>query len=285
MAQLRNLLLNSNPSAKQGWGVFLQMENATKATQIVPGAIQSPIPGSSVLLNQQSSWWIDQSLWSHCFSWCFLEAGIRAVSGKWAEFSPCCAELPVTLPILSTKTAGRAAEPFQHHSLLLSQLLCQHNKGCDKTLMSRNPSQSTCMSAKRGECFSGVIQPQRKSIQKQESHYKCRRWHKISSLVKPHLIKSPICRISPFSLFSCLPPGSYTFLPLIRARGGSASHQEPTGVPVLLFEGWCGTEIYRNPRGWNLLTLCIATTREPKLWAKTSAECFEDSGSKSQAQI
>lgn len=156
----------THPSGEQGWGAFLQMENITKATQIAPVAIQKPFPGSPALLNQQSSWWIDESLWSHWFSLCFPEVGIRAVIGKWAELPSCCAELPSTLPTLGTKTAGRAAEPFEHRSLLLSQLLCQHNEGCDKTLMTRNLSQTTCMSAQRGECFSGVIQPQRKSIQK-----------------------------------------------------------------------------------------------------------------------
>lgn len=72
---------------------------------------------------------------------------------------------------------------------------------------------------------------------------------KISLLVKPCHLKSPICRVSPFSLFSCLLTGSYTFLPLIRPRGGRGSHQEPAGIAVLLSEGWCDTEMYRNPGG------------------------------------
>lgn len=72
---------------------------------------------------------------------------------------------------------------------------------------------------------------------------------KISSLVKPCQIKFPICRIALFSLFSCLPTGSYIFLPLIRPKGGRASSKEPAGIPVLLFEGCCDTGMYRNPGG------------------------------------
>lgn len=153
----------------------------------------------------------------------------------------------MTLPALGIKTAGRAAEPFQHHSLLLSQLLCQHNKGCDKTLMSRNPSQSACMSAKRGEGFSGVIQPQKEVNPKSRNHTtNVGDTTNISSLVKPCQIKFPICRIAPFSLFSCLPTGSYTLLPLIRPRGGRASSQEPAGIAVLLFEGCCDTDVQES---------------------------------------
>lgn len=68
--------------------------------------------------------------------------GLMNHYGYAGERHPCCPETCTLLPTHGTKTAGRIAQPFRHHSWLrlLLQVLCHYNNACDKTVTNTNPS-------------------------------------------------------------------------------------------------------------------------------------------------
>lgn len=156
------------------------------------------------------NWWIIMViLVLHVLSWRTYKAGIQAVNQKLAKWYPCCAEMHTLLPTHSTKTAGRIAKPFQHHFLLLFQMLCQYNEGSDKNLMHTNPSGSTFISLKSRKYFMEIFN-QKKINKDPEKVY--------SAEILPKIchwsdwlcyVTYWICKVSPFTLSSCLPAYRY----------------------------------------------------------------------------